>query len=92
MTLALTVIEKSFQLKKTHLNALGGKFDLDILSPKVTSLLVLESFNHNLAWQPSWSCDQDNLNKLWFPHPRDSPLKFEFNWLSQCEWFQRINV
>ena len=43
---------------------------------------IFKNFNHNWAWQPSWSCDQDHLNKLWFPHPKESPLKFEFNWLS----------
>ena len=24
------------------------------------------------AWRPSWSCDQDRLNKLSFPHPREA--------------------
>ena len=28
-------------------------------------------FNHILAWRPTWSCEQDNLNKLSFPHPKD---------------------
>ena len=31
MTLALTVFKKStFQKKKSHLNALGSKFDIDV--------------------------------------------------------------
>ena len=37
-----------------------------------------KGFYHIWAWWPSWSCDQDRLNKLWFPHH----MKFEFNWPS----------
>ena len=27
-------------------------------------------------------CDQDHMNKLSFPFPKESPYKFEFNWPS----------
>ena len=27
------------------------------------------------AWQPSWSCDQECLNKLLFPHSTETPYK-----------------
>ena len=30
------------------------------------------SFYHIWAWRPSWSCDQDHLKKLLFPHPREA--------------------
>ena len=32
----------------------------------------LKGFSHIWAWRPSWSCDQDHLNKLSFPHPKES--------------------
>ena len=38
------------------------------------------------AWWPSWSCDQDSLNKLSFPHPREAPYEI---WLWLAQWFQR---
>ena len=28
-----------------------------------------------MAWWPSWSCDQDNLNKLSLPHPKEFPYE-----------------
>ena len=31
-----------------------------------------------MAWWPSWSCDQDYLNKLLFPYPKEPHLKFKF--------------
>ena len=54
---------------------------------KTVSLLFLEkflkSFYHIWAWQPPWSCDQDYLFKLSFPHPKESPYEnFEFKWSS----------
>ena len=47
---------------------------------KFTSLLVLEKkilegFYHIWTWRPSWSFDQDRLNKLSFPHPMKSPYE-----------------
>ena len=30
---------------------------------------------HIWAWQPSWSCDLDRLNKLSFPHLMESPYE-----------------
>ena len=30
------------------------------------------SFYHIWAWQPSWSCDLDRLNKVSFPHPMEA--------------------
>ena len=47
---------------------------------KATGLLVLEKkilegFYHIWAWRPSWSFDQDRLNKLSFPHPMKSPYE-----------------
>ena len=32
-------------------------------------------FYHIWVWWPSWSCDQDHLNKLLFPHPKKSPYE-----------------
>ena len=37
---------------------------------------ILKGFCHIWAWGPSWSCDQDHLNKLSFPYPKG----FKFNW------------
>ena len=34
------------------------------------------------AWQLSWSCDLDHLNKLSFPHPRRLHMKVDFDWPS----------
>ena len=43
----------------------------------------LQGFHDIWAWRPSWSYDQDHLNKLSFPHPKQSLyMKFEFNWSS----------
>ena len=38
------------------------------------------------AWRPSWSCDQDRLNKLSFPDILDTPYKI---WLQLAQWFLR---
>ena len=43
---------------------------------------LLKGFYHILMWRPSWSCDQDHLNKLRFPVLRSFHIKFEFNWPS----------
>ena len=37
-------------------------------------------------WRPSWSCDQDCLNKLSFPHPMEAPYEI---WLQLALWFLR---
>ena len=42
----------------------------------------LKGFYHIWAWRPSWSCDQDHLNKLSFPPPKESPFEIEINWPS----------
>ena len=42
--------------------------------------IFLKGFYHIWAWWPSCSCDEDHLNKLSFPHPRESHMKFKFNW------------
>ena len=34
-----------------------------------------KGFYHIWAWRPSWSCDQEHLNKLSFPHPKESPYE-----------------
>ena len=35
----------------------------------------LKGFYLIWAWRPSWSSDQDHLNKLLFPHPKESPYE-----------------
>ena len=52
-------------------------------------LLILEKkffkgFYHTIStWRPSWSCDQDHVNKLLFWPPKLSPYEsYEFNWPS----------
>ena len=35
----------------------------------------LKGFYHIWAWRPSWSCDQEHLNKLLFPRPKESPYE-----------------
>ena len=32
-------------------------------------------FLHIWAWRPSWSCDQDRLNKFSFPRPKEAPYE-----------------
>ena len=44
----------------------------------------LKGFYHIWAWQPTWSCDQDHLNQLSFPH--DAPHEI---WLWLAQWFWR---
>ena len=34
----------------------------------------------------AWSCDQDLLNKLSFPHPMEIPYEI---WLQSAQWFLR---
>ena len=43
-------------------------------------------FYHKWAWRPSWSCDQDRLNKLSFPYPMETPYEI---WLESSKWFLR---
>ena len=38
------------------------------------------------AWRPSWSCDLDNVYKLLFPVPNETPHK---TWLWLSKWFWR---
>ena len=33
---------------------------------------VFYGFYHIWAWWPSWSCDQNHLSKLLFPHPKEA--------------------
>ena len=46
---------------------------------KVSGLLISEKKNCFLslyyiwAWRPTWSCDQDNLSKHWFPRLIEAP-------------------
>ena len=40
-------------------------------------------FYHIWAWWPSWSCDQDQLNKLSLPHPVETPYEI---WLQSAQW------
>ena len=55
--------------------------------PKVFGLLVPEKkiskvvfFKLIWALWPSWSYDQYHLCKFLFPHPKESPYKFDLNW------------
>ena len=36
---------------------------------------VFEGFLPYMVWLPSWSCDQDAVNKLSFPLPKEAPHK-----------------
>ena len=45
-----------------------------------------KGFYHIWAWLPSRSCDQDQLNKLSFLRPEESPYEIL---LSLARWFQR---
>ena len=45
-----------------------------------------DGFYHIWACRPSWSCDQDHLNKLSFPHPMETPYEI---WLQLAQWFLR---
>ena len=42
----------------------------------------LKDFYHIWAWWPSWSCDQDHLNKIRSRVLRSLHMKFEFSWPS----------
>ena len=42
----------------------------------------LKGFCHIWAWWTSWSYDQDQLNKLSFPHPTEAPYEI-WLWLAQ---------
>ena len=33
----------------------------------------LKGFYHIWAWRPPWSCDQDAVNKISFPLPKEDP-------------------
>ena len=48
--------------------------------------MVVLGFYHILTWRPSWSCDQDHLSKLSFPHPIEAPYEI---WLWLAQWFLR---
>ena len=36
---------------------------------------ILKGFYHIWAWLPSWSCDQDHVNKVSLPLPMEAPHK-----------------
>ena len=40
------------------------------------------SFYYIWAWRPTWSGVENHLNKLLFPHPKESSFEIEFNWPS----------
>ena len=46
----------------------------------------LKGFYHIWAWRPSWPSDQDHLNKLLFPRPKESPYEIL---VQLAQWFQR---
>ena len=116
MTLASTVLKKSSFQKKSHLNALGSKFDIDVQVSQGQPRTIIRTkigrphisnatyqvprssafwfwrrffwkgFYHIWGWRPSWSFDQDHLNKLLFPHPKESPNEIS---VQLAQWFQR---
>ena len=45
-----------------------------------------EDFFTIWAWWPSWSCDLNNLNKLSFPHPKETTNKI---WLQSAKCLLR---
>ena len=47
-----------------------------LLSPKVIDLSVPKIFEgfYHIQW-PSWSCDQNYLHRLLFPHPKNCQMK-----------------
>ena len=47
---------------------------------------IEEDFYHIWAWWPSWSCDINSLNKLSFPHPKETPYKI---WLKSVKLLLR---
>ena len=42
----------------------------------------LKGFYHIWAWQPSWSYEPDDANKLFPPYSRRLHIKFGFDWPS----------
>ena len=50
---------------------------------QIIGLLVLEKklkvVYRIWAWRSSWSCDRDHLNKVSFPHPKESPYEIVLN-------------
>ena len=38
------------------------------IGPPVLKKKILKGFYHIWAWRPSWSCDQDHVNKFSFPY------------------------
>ena len=43
--------------------------------PSGSEKKIFKGFYHIWAWQPSWSWDQNHLNKLLFPQPKESPYE-----------------
>ena len=77
MTLTLS---KSRSTQDHYLNKLGRPHipDATYQVPRSSAFWFwrrrfLKGFYHIWAGRPSWSCDQDHLNKLSFPHPKESP-------------------
>ena len=63
-----------------HLNKLGSIWTPDVAYRVSRSSAFwfqrrrfLNIFFHIWAWRLAWSCDQDHLNKLSFPHPIEAP-------------------
>ena len=80
----------NFSKQKSHLNALGSNFDLDVGRPNTPNATyqvprsspfwfwrrrILKGVYHIWAWRPSWSSDQDHLKTLSFPRPQESPYE-----------------
>ena len=69
-----------------------------VIGPLVLEKKILERSYHIWAWQPTWSCDPDPMNKLSFPHPIEAPyeicqrfwrrrsLKMVDGWMDDGPW------
>ena len=50
-----------------------------------------EGFYHIWMWWLSWSCDLDHLNKLLFPHPKESSYEMSSIGVVVSEMFENVD-
>ena len=81
-------LSRSRSTKDHYLNKLGRPYipNATYQVPRSSAFWFwrrfLKGFYHIWARRPSWSCDQDHLNKPRSPDLRSLDMKFEFNWPS----------
>ena len=69
----------SRSIQAHYLIKIGRPRNPKAIGPLIMENKVFKGFYHIWSWRPSWSCDQDHLNKVSFPILTNIQLKCVFN-------------